>query len=124
MPFLLAWSRHVAHNKAVDLRRRLNHRRAESLDDMGIDPVDMGASNIAEAERLFTSLDSLLEMLRAKQPFNCRLAREHHLNGRSIKELAKETGLTEHAIHNRLHRALNFLRCLAKSKAFSDECQP
>lgn len=122
--YILAWSRRVAHNKAVDLRRRLNHRRAESLDSVRIEPVDTKAVRRTESAEKNEMVYSLLAILHREQSKNCWLVREHYLNGRSIKELAEETGLTEHAIHNRLHRAFNRLRNLAERIGTSCESMP
>jgi RNA polymerase sigma factor (sigma-70 family) len=121
---LLAWTRRVAYNKAVDLVRRLNRRRATSLDTPLIELVDTKVVRTAESARNSEVLETLLEILRCEQSMNWWLVCEHHLKDRSAKELAKETGLTEHAIHNRLNRALNRLRSLAERMGFGGEPMP
>jgi RNA polymerase sigma-70 factor (ECF subfamily) len=118
---LLAWSYRVAHNKAVDLIRRLNRRPAKSLAALPVEPVDTKAvrpSKTAESEE---RLDALLEVLRREQPMNYWLICEHYLMDRPITELAEESSLTEHAIHNRLPRALKRLRSLAEKFDFDGE---
>jgi RNA polymerase sigma factor (sigma-70 family) len=106
---LLSWSAKVMHGKTVDAIRRLDRRRAQPLP---ADPVD-GSTSPREVEEWREWLAAKLEELRENDARNCRLLCGHFLDGRPIKDLAAETGLTIHAVHCRISRALDKLRRLA-----------
>jgi DNA-directed RNA polymerase specialized sigma24 family protein len=111
----------------VDLLRQLKRRQAtsvgtqptERLDASANDPADVAAAK-DERERLAATL----EELRVEHPEYEWLLREHFLRGRPIKELAAEKGVTEHAIHGRMTRALKAMRRLLSRRHPGNEASP
>lgn len=112
---LSSWLVGVARNKSIDTIRRLCRRRRlpiESLDNLAAEPVDHEAKGPAElmiAQEGDKHLAATLEELRAKNALNCRLVCRHILEGRSLPDLAADTGLGVHAISCRIDRALKDL---------------
>jgi RNA polymerase sigma factor (sigma-70 family) len=107
-----AWLNRVMRSKSKNALRYLK-RPPASLDATSAEPVDCEAKepvDLMQAKEREAWLAASLEELRAKDPVNGRLLSEHFLEGRSIRELADETGFTSHAIHCRIGRALKKLR--------------
>ncbi len=107
---LCAWLRRVAHDKMVDALRRRDRRSVQSLDALAVEVVDRKAIEGTAREERARELTVLLARLRREEPENCRLLCEHHLEERSIRELADETGLTENVIRCRIYRAMEKMR--------------
>jgi RNA polymerase sigma factor (sigma-70 family) len=113
---LFSWLVGVVRKKSIDVIRRLRRLRKlriESLDDLSAGPVDCNVQEPAdgmEAMERYESVYAKLEELRKKNPLNYRLIREHGLEGRSLSDLAAETGMSVNAISCRISRALQYLR--------------
>lgn len=103
-------TRQLLHNKAVDALRRLERHAAQSLEDLPAETSDLKEAKRAEREEQKECLEALLAPLRKQEPENYRLMCEHHLQGRSIQELASEMGMTANEIGCRLYRAMMKLR--------------
>lgn len=100
----LAWLRTVARNLLVSHFRR---NRPSDVDPASLDRTLDGASvDSAETAAL---LHWGLARLDAT---NARLVEAFHLDGRSTRHVAEETGLTERAVEARLHRARRDLRAI------------
>lgn len=111
--------RHVAPHKAVDWLRHHKKGAIESSDRVEALVVE-GARTDEGSECLAV----LLERLQRAHPENCWLLCQHHLEGRSIQELADETGRTTRGIRNRMFRAIEKLRRWAAASSFDDEAAP
>lgn len=116
-PRLYGLLRRVAHDKAVDLFRHLDHCPCESLDAEGIEPIDGAEAKRAETSEQREMLDALLEEVRPDHEENMLLLRLHYFQGFSIQELAQRFGRTPKAVDNRIRRALIELRELAHLRA-------
>lgn len=106
---LSSWLGVVVRSKSTNLLRRLRRVRAEALSDLPAELVDDEAkdpSEVMEAAERAESVASALEELRKKDPLNYRLVCGRFLEGRSIADLAAETGLGINAISCRLRRTL------------------
>lgn len=106
--------RRVVRNKARDRQRRLYRCWLVSL------PVESGdLSDRAEEERRKVAedwewLEAVLAKGRMGSEKNHRLLCEHILEGRSLKELAREYNLKECAVEGRIRRHRKKLRALAE----------
>lgn len=100
---LTAWVHAIARYKLVDLLRRRGDRRSTvSLDDMA-ELLQAGDSNAAEARR---DIGKLLEQLPERQ----RLPIVHvKLEGLSVVEAARLTGMSISAVKVGVHRGLKAL---------------
>jgi RNA polymerase sigma-70 factor, ECF subfamily len=101
---LSAWVQAIARYKLVDLfrRRAIHEQRTDSLDD-GREIFDSADSDAAEARR---DLNKLLDELPERQ----RLPILHtKLEGLSVGEAAKLTGMSESAVKVGVHRGLKAL---------------
>jgi RNA polymerase sigma-70 factor (ECF subfamily) len=99
-----AWVQAIAHHKLVDLlrRRSLREARSEPLDEAS---ECFAAAGSPAAEARF-DVNRLLDILPARQ----RLSIVHvKLEGRSVKEAARLTGMSESAIKVSIYRGLKFL---------------
>ncbi len=106
---LWAWAARIAHNVAEDMRRSNHRHHAQSLDGLPVEPIDKKEETGA-AEEDKECLIELLDRLRHEDPENWWLLSEHHVEGRSVKELAKETGRTPNQISSRMSRAIRRMR--------------
>lgn len=111
-PRLASWLGVVVRSKSRNMLRRLRRERAESLNNLPAELVDSKADDPAElmeAMERNECVAAVLEKLREKDPLNCHLVHEHILQGRSLADLAAETGLGIHAISCRIDRTLHKL---------------
>ena len=132
-PALLAFARRVAGNDADDLSQEVMARALRYQDSF--DPerpllpwlrvallrarVDQGREKARRAlEQPHTqelespepapeprNQERVLQLLETLDPMDARLIRGFHLDHRSVRELATETGLAEGSVRSRLHRA-------------------
>ena len=110
---LCAWLCGIAHHVAVDMLRGLGRHGAASLEALAAEPLDQGEVNRVERAAGAECLTVCLERLRREAPENCWLVCQHYLEGRTIQELAEETGRTAHEISCRIYRVMQKLRCCA-----------
>jgi len=99
---LTPWVYAIARYRLADHFRRGRTRRETALDDVG-ELVDAGDFDAAEARR---DLARLLESLPEKQR---RLVMDVKIEGRSIEETSRKTGLSASAVKVGVHRAVNAL---------------
>jgi len=102
---LTAWVHAIARYKTIDLLRARRSREAlhDPLDDDDLSLFDDAEDTAAEARR---DLARLLATLPDRQ----RLPIEHvKLHGRSVSDVALETGMTESAVKIGIHRGLKAL---------------
>ena len=107
---LLAWTRRVMHDKAVDLIRQQDRHRTVSLDKLASEPIAREPKERAARDEELAWLSAALDALREEKPEDCRLLWEHDAERRKLEDLATETGLTVHAIRNRISRLRQQLR--------------
>jgi RNA polymerase sigma-70 factor (ECF subfamily) len=110
---LAAWLAIVVRSKARNALRRLRRRQAVSLDVSSADIVDGEAKEPGERmeqEERHEILIAAFEELREEEPLNARLVWERIMEGRSVQDLAAETGLKVHAITCRINRTKRKLR--------------
>jgi RNA polymerase sigma-70 factor, ECF subfamily len=106
---LTAWVHAIAKYKFVDLLRRRAGR--ESLNDPLDDELEMFSSSDADAAEARRDLARLLEQL----PDRHRLPIVHvKLQGLSVAEAARLTGMSESAIKVGVHRGLKALAALVR----------
>jgi RNA polymerase sigma-70 factor (ECF subfamily) len=107
---LTAWVYGIARYKLIDLlRRRRLDVRLESIED--IDEFLLAAEEVPEGTR--RDLDKLLGQLPEKQ----RLPIVHmKLDGLSVVETARRTGLSESAVKVGVHRGLKALASLIRNR--------
>ncbi len=96
---LEAWARRVATTTALDFRRRLECRRAHEARALPSEPAGSGELDLQSA------LQALDEPER-------RAVAAHYLDGRPLRELAREEGVSEVAVWKRLGKAKSKLRRL------------
>jgi RNA polymerase sigma-70 factor, ECF subfamily len=108
---LTAWVYAIAKYKLVDLlRRRAGHERRNELLD---DERDMLAHNDADAAAARLDLDKLLRQLPARQ----RQPIIHmKLEGLSVVETARITGMSESAVKVSVHRGLKALAAMIRTR--------
>jgi RNA polymerase sigma-70 factor (ECF subfamily) len=106
---LTAWVHAIAKYKLVDLlRRRANH---ELLTDPIDDETDFFSSADSEAAEARRDLGKLLDQLPDRQ----RLPIVHtKLEGRSVTETARLTGMSESAVKVGVHRGMKALAALIR----------
>ena len=108
---LTAWVHAIARYKFIDLLRASSSR--EALTDPLDDELEVFASSDSEALDAKRDLDKLLAGLPDKQ----RLPIVHvKLEGLSVQETAKLTGLSESAVKIGVHRGLKLLAARIKDK--------
>ncbi len=106
---LTAWIHAIAHYKMVDMWRRRSRR--EVLNDPLDDHADIFTSSDTEAADARRDLEKLLIQLPDQQ----RLPILHtKLEGLSVAEAAKVTGMSESAIKVGVHRGLKKLSALIR----------
>jgi RNA polymerase sigma-70 factor (ECF subfamily) len=108
---LTAWVHAIAKYKLVDLHRHRAHAAAQvdSLDDM----ADLFAASEAEAAEARRDLDKLLAQLPDRQRLPIVLVK---VQGLSVVETARATGLSESAVKVGIHRGLKALAAMLRSK--------
>jgi RNA polymerase sigma factor (sigma-70 family) len=116
---LCAWLCGIAHHVAVDVLRGFGRHGAVSLEALSAEPLDQGEVNRVERAAGAEWLTACLERLRQEAPENCWLVCQHYLEGRTVHELAAETGRTANEVSCRIYRALYKLRLWA-SEFLSD----
>jgi len=99
---LTPWVYAIARYRLADHFRRGRTRRETPLDEVG-ELVDAGDFDAAEARR---DLARMLESLPEKQR---RLVMDVKIEGRSIEETSRKTGLSASAVKVGVHRAVNAL---------------
>jgi RNA polymerase sigma factor (sigma-70 family) len=107
-----AWAHAIARHKLIDLLR------AKSVREALHDPLDEEAALFAQSETeagdARRDLDGLLEQLPARQRDPIRCVK---LQGMTVAETAKLTGLSESAVKVGIHRGLKVLAKLVKEPA-------
>ena len=121
---LHCWLTLVGHSKAVDALRHLRRHLCESLDRLEEALIDDAEAKREDVAELAECLDALLEGLRASNEEAHRLLTEHFFHGRSIRELAQESGTTVKSVANRIRRLLIKLRELLDHTLGSGEGMP
>lgn len=105
------WVFAIARHKLVDFLRR--HARTTALTDPLDDDIALFATADADASDARRDLGKLLAELPDKQ----RLPIQHvKIDGLSVTETARLTGLTESAVKVGVHRGLKALAALIRSK--------
>jgi RNA polymerase sigma-70 factor (ECF subfamily) len=97
-----AWLHRLCNYELSNSLRRLNRQRAEPVPP---DLVSREAAAIQVLERrelLFAALDQL-------RPEDADIVRTHHLEGRTLAEVAARLRLTENAVKGRYYRAIERL---------------
>lgn len=122
--FCLWLIHHVVPHRAADLFRRRDREWAQSLDTPSAETMDRKEAKRAVCTEESECLDALLARLRREEPENCWLLCEHRLQGRSIQELADESGWTANEIRCRIYRAMGKLRQWASTPRFHGEIEP
>ena len=109
---LTAWVHAIAKYKLVDLLRR--RARRDLLTDPLDDEVDFASCADAEAAEAHRDLGKLLEQLPDRQ----RLPIVHvKLEGLSVAEAARVTGMSESAVKVGVHRGLKALAAMIRGGA-------
>jgi len=109
---LTAWVHAIAKYKLVDLLRRRESR--DLLTDPLDDELDVLSSEDADAAEAHRDLGKLLEQLPDRQ----RLPIVHmKLEGRSVAETMRLTGMSESAVKVGVHRGLKALAAKARGEA-------
>jgi RNA polymerase sigma factor (sigma-70 family) len=103
---LHCWLTLVGHSKAVDALRHLRRHSCESLDRLKVTLIDDAEARREAVAEFAEWLDAMLESLRASNEEPHRLLTEHFFHGRSIRELAQESGTTVKSVANRIRRLL------------------
>jgi hypothetical protein len=101
---------------AIDRARRLMRHPVQSLDAAQAGPRDRRdeeTANLESRERLGAFQKAWLEELRARHPVNYRLLHGRFFEGRQVKELAAEEGLSANAASCRIAWAMAWLRARA-----------
>ncbi len=101
---LTAWAHAIARHKLIDLLRAKAVR--EALHDPLDDEIALFAASETEASDARRDLDGLLETLPDKQRDPIRCVK---LQGLSVAETARLTGLSESAVKVGIHRGLKAL---------------
>ncbi|GAC1601958.1 MAG: sigma-70 family RNA polymerase sigma factor [Ramlibacter sp.] len=101
---LTAWAHAIARHKLIDLLRAKSVR--EALHDPLDDESALFAASQTEASDARRDLDGLLDALPAKQRDPIRCVK---LQGLSVAETARLTGLSESAVKIGIHRGLKAL---------------
>lgn len=112
---LTAWVHAIAHYKMVDLLRRRAGREAlnASIDDAAEDEPGLFVASATEVSDARRDLTKLLERL----PERMRLPIMHvKLEGRSVAEAARQTGMSESAIKVGIHRGLKALAAMLRGE--------
>ena len=107
---LCAWLCGIAHHVAVDVLRGLGRHGAVSLEALAVEPLDDGEEHRVELAERRECLAVYLGRLRREEPENVGLFCEHYLEGRTLGELAAETGRTVNEISCRIYRVMQKLR--------------
>ena len=108
---LTAWVHAIARYKLIDLLRRRAGR--DALNDPLDDDLEVFASSDTDADDARRDLGKLLERLPDRQ----RLPILHmKLEGRSVAEAARMTGMSEAAIKVGVHRGLKALAAMMRSE--------
>ena len=108
---LTAWVHAIARYKLVDLLRRRAMR--DALNDPLDDALDVLAASDAEAADARRDVARLLERLPERQ----RLPIVHmKLEGRSVVETARMTGMSESAVKVGVHRGLKALAAMMRKE--------
>jgi RNA polymerase sigma factor (sigma-70 family) len=107
-----AWAHAIARHKLIDLLRAKSVR--EALHDPIDDESALFAQSETEAGDARRDLDGLLEQLPARQRDPIRCVK---LQGLTVAETARLTGLSESAVKIGIHRGLKVLARLVKEPA-------
>lgn len=112
---LTAWVHAIAHYKMVDLLRRRAGREAlnASIDDAAEDEPGLFVASETEAADARRDLAKLLDRL----PDRLRLPIVHvKIEGLSVSEAARKTGMSESAVKVGVHRGLKALAALLRGE--------
>lgn len=112
---LTAWVHSIAHYKMVDLLRRRAGREAlnSPLDDAAEDEPGLFVASDADAADARRDLAALL----ARLPERMRLPIVHvKIEGLSVAETARKTGMSESAVKVGVHRGLKALAALLRAQ--------
>ncbi|HEY7314723.1 MAG TPA: sigma-70 family RNA polymerase sigma factor [Gemmataceae bacterium] len=119
------WLTVAALHFAIDDVRRRKREAAQSLDavqEQPADPRDEKAANLEHRERFGAYLNAWMEELRARHPLTYRLLHGHLIEGRLVKQLAAEEGLSANAASGRIRWAKAWLRTRA-ANLLKDEAE-
>lgn len=106
---LTAWTHAIARYRVVD------HVRGQARRDMVLEPLDDHQDIFAESEEESTDARRDVDKLLAQLPDRHRLPIVHvKLQGLSVVEAAKLTGMSESAIKVGVHRGLKALAAMMK----------
>lgn len=108
-----SWFCEIVHNVALDMRRSLDRHSTASLEMLSVEPRDEKEAHRVEQAEENECLAVCLERLSREEPENGRLVSAHRLDGRTLGELAEETGLTANEISCRIYRAIQKMRSRA-----------
>jgi DNA-directed RNA polymerase specialized sigma24 family protein len=122
---LRGWLTVTGRRLAIDRARRRERHPTQSLDALGAEPRDRRdeeAANLERRERLHAFLNAWMEELRESYPLNYRLLHGRIIEGRQVKKLAEDEGLSENAASCRIGWAIKWLQARA-SKLLKDESE-
>lgn len=104
-----AWAHAIARHKLIDLLRAKSTR--EALHDPLDDEMELFAESATDAGEARRDLDALLEQLppRQRDPIRCV-----KLQGLSVAETARLTGISESAVKVGIHRGIKALAKLVR----------
>lgn len=94
---LLPWLAGIAKRKWIDQLRSMGRRPAEEL------PADMP---VADHEAAVTSASVLASLLAELRPAQAQVIRLVRLQGYSVEDVSRETGLSPSAVKMNIHRGL------------------
>jgi len=118
---LHSWLAAIIRNVVVDAFRSRGRHPAQSLEASSVDPLDEKEAKRADMAEWSECLVPLLGRLEREDPEGCRLVHARYLEGRSIHDLAEQTGRKAHAISCCIYRALQKLHLWAAESGLLDE---
>ncbi len=110
---LLALSRKLMHDRAVDLIRVRDRHRALPLEALPSEPISRDSSEgpyPTDREEWIEYLRARMDELKRHKKDYFELVYAHHVEGQSSADLAAKAGCSVHAMECRLARAMQALR--------------